>query len=248
MLLPLLRRRVFPGAMLALCSLAFPVHGATLFNGSFENIGSATASFSINNPTLLPNWSLSPSPSGNFVLNCLIVAGAPASGPLCSGNVNGWTLGFWQMPGPSPDGGNFVAIDGDQNFSRALQQTVTGLVVGQQYNVSFYQAAAQQSGYDGATTERWQVSLGTETKLSTLMNNPNHGMVGWMSQTLSFTADATSEVLSFLAVGTPNGLPPFVLIDGITVTAQTPEPGSYALLGLGLLGIGAARWRRKKGA
>jgi len=104
--------------------------------------------------------------------------------------VNGWTLGFWVMPGPSPDGGNYVAIDGDPGYERSLQQTVTGLNIGSQYQISFYQAATQQSGFDGITTERWQVTLGSETHLSTLMNNANHGVVGWMRPVLDVHRDS----------------------------------------------------------
>jgi hypothetical protein len=43
-------------------------------------------------------------------------------------------------------------------------------------------------------------------------------------QTMNFTADNTSDLLSFFAVGTPNGEPPFVLLDGVSLNADTPEP------------------------
>jgi hypothetical protein len=49
---------------------------------------------------------------------------------------------FHSTPGNSPDGGNFIAEDGDPNFSGPITQTINGLVVGQDYKVSFYQAAA----------------------------------------------------------------------------------------------------------
>ena len=96
--------------------------------------------------------------------------------------------------------------------------------------------AAQQSGFNGATTEKWQVSFGSNTQNSTLMNNLSHGSVGWNQQSLTFTAQSATDVLSFVAVGTPNGVPPFVLLDGVTVSA-TPEPATFALIGLGLIGL-----------
>lgn len=226
---------------LMLFAFAAPARSAgPILNGSFENIGTATASFSIDNPTGLPNWSASP--SGNKILDCLVLSSAITD--FC-GNAFGGGLHFWVNPGPSPDGGNFVAIDGVQAYSTPLVQTLTGLVVGSRYQVFFYQAAAQQSGFDGATTDQWQVSLGTDTQYSTLMNNVTHGAVPWMSQALFFTATAASEALSFMAIGTPAGMPPFALLDGVSVT-QTPEPGTCMLLGLGLLGIPIARKVLKK--
>lgn len=44
---------------------------------------------------------------------------------------------------------------------------------------------------------------------------------------------SASEVLSFLAIGTPAGVPPFALLDGVSIS-EVPEPGSLVLLGAGL--------------
>jgi hypothetical protein len=69
--------------------------------------------------------------------------------------------------------------------------------------------------------------------------------VDWTSESLTFTAQGPIETLSFLAVGTPNGLPPFVLLDGVSV-ADAPEPTTYTLIGMGLLGLVAVRRRLDK--
>jgi PEP-CTERM motif len=230
-------------AVAAPFAFAGPVLTPIVLNGSFEDVGTASASFSINNTTILPSWT-AVGVSGNKILNCLVYAGATNN--LC-GNAFGGGLQFWVHPGASPDGGNFVAIDGDPNFAVPLTQTVTGLTPGERYSISFYQAAAQQKGFDGATTERWSVSLGSgPAQLTTLMLNANHGAVGWMQQTLTFTAANASELLKFVAVGTPNGLPPFVLLDGVSIAVAIPEPTSFALIGLGLLALPAFRRLRKK--
>lgn len=217
--------------------------GTLITNGSFEttsNVTSAVASFSINLDGTLNGWTLSGTPSGNLILNCLVASGATTS--LCGSHAFGGGMSFWVNPGASPDGGNYVGIDGDSNFRLALQQTIGGLTVGQNYTLTFWQAAAQQNGFTGATTEQWQVTFGSQTQTSALMNDANHGAVGWNQVTMNFTASSTSQTLSFLALGTPNGQPPFVLLDGVTLNqTTTPEPATFGFIGLGLVTIPLAR-------
>lgn len=235
-------------AAMALITLALPARATTSFaNGSFQSVGSASASFSIDYAPDAPNnvladWTATP--SGNQILDCLVFAGATTN--LCGTHAFGGGFSFWVNPGPSPDGGNYVAIDGDEGYSTPLVQSISGLVIGQEYAVSFYQAAAQQNGFTGPTTEQWEVELGSQSEFSTLMTDLSHEDVGWMSQTLTFTATAATEALSFIAVGTPNGLPPFVLLDGVSFTA-VPEPATVALLGIGLIGVSiAGRFFKKR--
>jgi hypothetical protein len=144
----------------------------------------------------------------------------------------------------SPDGGNFVAEDGNAELNVSFSQQISGLVPGKDYAVSFYQAASQQIGLSGATTEQWQVSLGSEIEDSTLMHNPSESFTPWSQQILLFTASSTSEALTFLALGSPAGLPPIALLDGVSVTA-VPEPAFLAVAGLGLVGVFAFRRRKK---
>jgi hypothetical protein len=56
-----------------------------------------------------------------------------------------------------------------------------------------------------------------------------------------------SELLQFLAVGSPTGVPPFLLLDSVDLQA-VPEPASYALVSVGLLGALFARRQQKKRA
>jgi hypothetical protein len=148
----------------------------------------------------------------------------------------------------SPTGGNFFAADGAFGVA-PLQQTINGLTAGQVYNVSFDWAGAQQYGFNGANTEQWAVSLGGETHSTAVYQNTSHGFSGWMHETFSFTATSSSAVLSFLAVGTPAGVPPFSLLDGVSMSAAVPEPGTWTLMlaALGMLGMAARRRQSQQG-
>ena len=149
------------------------------------------------------------------------------------------------FPASSPAGGNFVAADGDFSVG-AITQTVNGLTAGLKYAVSFYWAAAQQTGYTGAQTEQWKVSLGSEMYATPVVNNPQQSFTGWFTQTFTYTATSASQVLSFLAVGTPSGAPPFVLLDGVSIAVAVAEPASWMTLVVAVLSIiGVAHLKRR---
>jgi len=201
----------------------------------------------------------------NAQIECVVPASANAQ--ICNGNdpstldssgahKGQYYFSLYQYPGASPNGGNYFLADGDPGFNTALQQTVTGLTIGSTYQVSFWQAAGQENcGVDdGATcdppgganlTGLWQVTFGGTTRTSTMMTTTPHGLTGWNQQTMTFTATGTSQLLSFLAVGTPAGAPPIVMLDGITINA-VPEPETGTLWGLGLVTLALVKLRRKR--
>ena len=212
-----------------------------LTNGSFETLTSGAGQLGYN--TNATGWTTN---GYNFVYTAGIADTTGANGN--SGNVKLWGPNDGSangLPASSPDGGNFVAADGAYQVG-AITQTVAGLIVGQRYAVSFWWAGAQQQGFDGITTEQWQVSLGGQTLSTAIVTDPNHGFTGWQYTTLTFTATSASEALSFLAAGTPSGEPPFSLLDGVTMSA-VPEPSSSALFLTGLAFVLVA-WRCRKSA
>jgi len=215
-------------------------------NGNFETVPSGTtqsyeiAANSTASPTSsLPYWSTGTNSSG---INCLVYGGI---NNMCGTGYlnNGVSATFWVFPGVSPAGGNFVGGDSANTYANSISQSISGLVVGQKYNLSFYQAAAQQQGFSGATTDQWQVTFGT-TQDSTLMNVATESDVAWNSQSMIFTASATTQTLTFLALGTPNSDPPFALLDGVIL--HIPEPASIATLGFGIAGVAGLRRRRAR--
>ena len=129
----------------------------------------------------------------------------------------------------------------------AITQTINGLTAGNSYAVSFYWAEAQQEGFSGQTYSGWSVTLGgSAAQVTGDPTIPSHGFSGWNTETFVFTADSSSDVLSFLAYGGPAGVPPFALLDGVTMNA-VPEPSTVVLMGVGIIGIVADKLRRAPG-
>ena len=147
------------------------------------------------------------------------------------------------LPATSPSGGNYLGSDPVYQQG-PLSQQINGLTPGHTYTLDFNYAGAQQTDQQGPTMEGWQVSFGSQTQSTPTLNNVTQGFTGWKSETFNFTADGTSDLLTFMAFGSPTGLPPFTLLDGVTLT---PEPGFY-VPGLGLLtvmvGLGIRRSKK----
>ena len=65
----------------------------------------------------------------------------------------------------------------------------------------------------------------------------------WANQSLTFTATASSQQLSFMLASSTQKA--YMSIDGIAVqAAPVPEPTTWALMGLGLCGLAVATRRR----
>jgi hypothetical protein len=233
-----------------------------VLNGSFEqttpvpNTNSNTIG-QMNFNIQATDWTVNPSPFAvtnnnvNSYIFLTTVAGVTTGTPgYYSTPLELWTVanGGNSVIVSSPDGGNFIAADGafPTPQTATINQTINGLTPGKTYALSFDWAAAQQHNYFGATSEYWTVSLGGQTESTTMYSLPNHDFSGWMGDTMYFTATSSSEVLSFLAQGAPGeSEPPFVLLDGVSLSSVTPEPGTLTLLLTGgMAGFGALSRRR----
>lgn len=224
-------------------SLAGGARAANLVqNGDFEILSNGTGQLGYN--TDATGWTTN---GYNFVF---------ASGTADTTGSNG-SFGGLQLWGPnngsanglpatSPTGGNYVGADGAFEVG-SIDQTIHGLTAGHQYEVSFDWGAAQQRGFDGATTDMWTVSLGNESHNTAIDSIDSHGFSGWQHQSFVYTADSDTEVLKFLATGTPDGVPPFALLDGVSLKA-VPEASTTVSLFIGFVVLGAflRRARAKK--
>ena len=181
-------------------------------------------------------------------------AGTATANSANSQYDNGYNTGlekFYTVAGGSPTGGtgNFVALDGDSSVGGggSISQTINGLTVGTTYQVTFTWGAGQLQSRSGATVQDVLVSLGGQSFATSSVNVASQGFSGWIQQTFTYTATSASETLSFLAQGSPTGLPPIVALDGISLTA-VPEPASIAVFGIGLVALGFAYRRQRAGA
>ena len=237
---------------LAFLFLSIAAHASNVYglvtNGGFETTTNSTGQLGFN--TNATGWTNLYEAGTTYGYNFLFASGsADTTGATGNaGNLKLWGPGDGSangLPASSPDGGYYIANDGAYDVA-AVQQNITGLTAGSKYVVGFWWAGAQQSGFDGATTDQWAVSLGSQTLDTTVVSLPDKGFSGWQYTRFTFTADAASDVLSFLAIGTPSGEPPFALLDGVSMFAA-PEPGTFALIGLALVAIPiTARLRRRR--
>jgi hypothetical protein len=167
------------------------------------------------------------------------------------------------LPDASPTGGNFIAADGAYEAA-PISQLISGLQVGTKYQLSFNWAAAQQMGYNGSSQQSWTVSLGNQTFQTQTITNASHGFSGWQQASFTFTPTSVSQVLSFLANGTPEGTPPFTLLDGVSLrpilalagrgpdanagaAGAVPESSTWAMMIVGFGAVGTMV-RRRRGA
>jgi hypothetical protein len=228
------KRKVAFLSAAAFLLLATSAQAQIVLNGGFESttngygqISNGTGAAATGN-TAATDWTTS---GYNFVMDASnAITGVPSQ----YGTFAVWGTGNGGNDSitASPNGGNFVALDGDFNTA-AITQTLTGLTPGDWYSVSFDWGASQQNAfngyYDGPTMQSLTVGFGSETQTTTPYDLGDHDFSGWMAQTDSFKATSSTEVLSFLANGSPME-PPFVLLDGISVHVSEGGASSMYLL------------------
>jgi hypothetical protein len=220
--------KIFISSALAIISMSAPVAATNLVvNGSFEE---TTATGKDYFQDKVNGW------TGGANLTFIAAPGTADDGSYLSV--------YGPFPTTSPDGGNFILADGDPAYSGAFSQLISGLTIGASYTLDFYVAAGQQLDFTGPTTEWWKVTFGDETQLSTVYSLPEGGVGPWQKQSMQFTATATSQLLTFLAEGTPSGAPPISFLDGVSLTAAVPEPATWAMMIAGFGLIGASMRRR----
>ncbi len=238
-----MNRLIFVAAALAIASTSVQANSFT--NGDFAANGGPGQ---INVNTSATGWYV---PGGGYTF----IYKTGAADTCCTngqyGNNELWGTnngGLDAITAPPSGAAQFVAQDGD--FQNApINQDITGLTIGKTYTVGFDYAYAQQFGFTGDTVQDWCVNLGASAAQCTAkLTNPSHGFTGWFHQNFNFTATGAAETLSFLAYGDVP-VPPFAVLGGVTFTPDAvPEPATWALMLIGIGGMGAIARRRRSAA
>jgi hypothetical protein len=190
------------------------------FSGTFTM---PKTQFSVASPT---GWSTGTSSAGNLI----------GVGNQGSETTNAGVYDVYNGTGFSvtvPAGTNFYQADGNPLYEDTILQSIPNLTAGTTYDLQFQQAAGQQTGFSGATTEQWKVILGvggigttcpntgngvcsitgTPDNIeqdSTLMNTDSQSNYNWNNVNLTFTPTA-ADLLNFNSTnGTGTGVLSFL--------------------------------------
>lgn len=205
---------------------------ATIVNGSFESPGlpDGTNYVVVNGGGLIPGWT---------------AAGA---------GVDLVKDTLWQAAD-----GNY-SIDVNSTNTGAIGTTVTGLVIGNQYEVTFALSGNPSANVIARNnpnfnpTPHWvkylQAYVGIDTNNLTRFDysfdtqNTNYANMGWVDKSFQFVATANEMLLGFTSLGTRAW---GAAIDDVRINdlseVPLPVPGLLLLTGLGAM----AAFRRKKG-
>jgi hypothetical protein len=229
----------------------------SIMNGGFESVTNGPGFIGPAGTTNATGWTAGSGfgaivPAGTADTTGIVLGGTPYYiwGPGANGGgvSNGLTAS-------SPTGGNFLSSDADPMTAVMISQTLSGLTVGASYTLIFDYAAAQYRSttpgqfQDGPSTSGWNVNFGTDVFQTAALSIGTHGFSGWQRASFTHTATSATEVLSFMAFGAPQGVPPAALLDGISLSenqSNVPVPATALLFAIG--GIASLVSRKKKQA
>jgi hypothetical protein len=240
-------------ALLAVGSAGI-ANAAIVQNGNFADTSGLTA------PSHTPTYTNQQLGYNGFTVDNWTGAGYTIWYPSPTGAVSGCGYTQYHYPGSGsgdcstlnqvgallPDGSRtttFIAMDGiSGSLQGSVTQQLSGLTNGASYTGSFFWGTTQETQASSAVNSHdmhLQVGFGGSSQNTSPDVTTNWGdFEGWFSTSFTFTADSANPLLSFMAFGMPSDGPPMILLTGVSVTQDVPEPPVLALFGVGLLGLG----------
>jgi choice-of-anchor C domain-containing protein len=180
-------------------------------------------------------------------------AGTPSSFTTYSASqtMGGWNVtagsvdligGYWQSP---PGGGNSVDLAG--NSSGTISQTISGLVVGQYYTLSFALSGNPDGPPDlkklGVNLAIGSASFSYDTAAQgTTRPQPMH----YVTESATFKATSISELLQFQDHSSYEGITPYGAVIGNVCLVAVPETSTMIAGALLLLPFGASALRIRR--
>lgn len=174
-----------------------------------------------------------------------------------AGAPTGWTLVVptgesWQSfeNHPSPNAGSYFGIQDLDSFAprfnaSGITQVLSGLQVGASYELSFY-SMSNHTSLSPSAMQQWRVTFGSQIQTG---QATSASAQTWVQSTMTFTATATVQALTFAAEFLPGSYPEILNLDGVALTAAAvPEVSAQHLLAAGLLALGALKLRRRRQA
>ena len=171
-------------------------------------------------------------PAGRFVT---VDAGETTiPGWTVTGSSVDWVGTYWQASNGS------ASIDLSGNAAGGVQQTITGLDTSKTYKITF-DLAGNPDGNPPVKTADVAVGLSGSNYYFDTTGKTRDAM-GWQSHYLLFNPKTSSVVLSFTS-STATAYGP--ALDNVAISS-VPETSTWAMMGLGFLGLALAGRRRMR--
>jgi hypothetical protein len=161
-----------------------------------------------------------------------------------AGDASIWRVGYVDSGGNvtvAGEGSQFVTMGGGyaSTGTTTWSQTVSGLDIGQAYQLDF-KVAGEGSCCGSQSVFVDFVGSNTPGQTFTAASPSANYWKTWVQEGMLFNADASSVTVRFTYTGQYD-----MGLDDVQLAAAVPEPATYAMLALGLAGLGVVARRRR---